>query len=108
MTSQPSSQPLVSVLMPTYGHAAFIQRAITSLFAQTLSNWELVIVDDGSPDATHTALGGWLYDPRVRYTRLPQNVGLGAVLNAAAQLATGRYIAYLPSDDLYFPEHLAR
>lgn len=106
--NHPPNQPVVSVLMPTYGHAAFIRRAVGSLFAQSLSDWELVIVDDASPDDTPAALAPWLADPRVTYTRLPQNVGLGAVLNSAIQYARGRYIAYLPSDDLYFPDHLAQ
>ena len=99
--------PLVSVLMPTYKQAAFVRRAIESLLAQTLADWELLIVDDGSPDETGQIAAGYLDDPRVRYTRLERNGGLGAALNLAAAQARGRYVAYLPSDDVYYPEHLA-
>lgn len=99
--------PLVSVLMPTYGQAAFVTRAIESLLAQTLRDWELVILDDGSPDDTADVVRPYLADPRVRYTRRERNGGLGDALNAAMGLARGRYMAYLPSDDLYYPEHLA-
>ena len=100
--------PRVSVLMPTYRQAAFIRRALESLRAQTFADWELVVVDDGSPDETGAILAPYLSDPRVRYHRLPRNEGLGAALDHATRLARGRYLAYLPSDDLYYPDHLAR
>jgi hypothetical protein len=100
--------PVVSVLMPTYNQSAFILRAIESLRAQTFSDWELVIVDDGSTDDTETTLAAVLDEPRIHYHRLERNQGVGAALNAATRLACGRYLAYLPSDDVYYPEHLAR
>src|SRR4051812_43379467 len=70
--------PRVSVLMPTYKQAHFIRRAIDSLCAQTLTAWELIIVDDGSPDDTRAVLNSALADPRLQYQRLPHNHGLGA------------------------------
>lgn len=103
-----ASAPRVSVLMPTFKQAAFIRRAIESLLAQTFSGWELVIVDDGSPDETGAIVQPFLLDDRIRYKRLPRNTGLGAALNHATDLARGRYIAYLPSDDVYYPDHLQR
>lgn len=98
--------PRVSVLMPSYGQARFIGRAIASLQAQSVGDWELLIVDDGSPDATAAAVAPFLGDPRVVYRRLERNLGLGAALNLALEMARGRYIAYLPSDDLFYAEHL--
>lgn len=98
--------PRVSVLMPTYDHAAFIQRAIDSLLAQTYHDWELIIVDDGSPDATADAVAPYLSDSRISYHQQGENRGLGAALNAALELAQGALIAYLPSDDLYHADHL--
>lgn len=92
--------------MPTWGHAHFIARAIESLRAQSLADWELVIVDDASPDNTRAAVAPYRQDPRVRYERLARNAGLGAALNRALDLARGRFIAYLPSDDLYHGHHL--
>lgn len=98
--------PCVSVLMPTYKQASFIHRALESLFAQTFTEWELVIVDDGSPDETAQAVAPYLADSRIRYHRHDKNLGVGAALTTATGLARGKYIAYLPSDDLYYPRHL--
>jgi Glycosyl transferase family 2 len=107
-TPGPGSVPLVSVLMPTFRHAAFIERALLSLLGQVQRDWELVVVDDGSPDATAEVVARHLHDERIRYVRLERNVGLGAALNVATEAARGRYLAYLPSDDVYYPEHLER
>ncbi len=97
----------VSVLMPTHNHAAFIRRAIESLCGQTYGNWELIIVDDASTDRTADLVAPYLDDERIRYTRLPENLGRGAATNSGLDAARGEYIAYLPSDDVYYPEHLA-
>ena len=96
----------VSVLMPTFKQAAFIRRAIDSLLAQTLADWELIIVDDGSPDETGEIVAPYLADPRIHYHRLERNRGLGATLNEALRHAQGDMIAYLPSDDVYYADHL--
>jgi glycosyltransferase involved in cell wall biosynthesis len=99
--------PRVSVLMPTFNQAAFISRALESLIAQTFSNWELVIVDDGSTDKTLAAIKPYLVDKRIQYHQLDENQGLGAALNHALRSATAPLIAYLPSDDIYYRDHLA-
>jgi hypothetical protein len=98
----------VSVLMPTFKHEGFIVRAVRSLLAQTFGDWELIIVDDGSPDRTAEILAPFRADPRVRYLRNPRNLGLGACLNLATAHARGEYLAYLPSDDIYHADHLQR
>ncbi|HEU5434256.1 MAG TPA: glycosyltransferase family 2 protein, partial [Thermomicrobiales bacterium] len=103
----PSERPVVSVVMPTYRQAAFIRRAIDSVRAQALPDWELVIVDDGSPDDTRERIAPDCADPRLRYLRFPRNRGLGAALNAGIAAARADLIAYLPSDDVWQPEHLA-
>jgi glycosyltransferase involved in cell wall biosynthesis len=100
--------PTVSVLMPTYKQAVFLARALESLQAQTLQDWELIILNDGSPDDTEAVVAPYLEDNRIQYHRWERNQGIGAALNHLTQLARGRYIAYLPSDDVYYPEHLAR
>src|SRR6476661_7395721 len=97
----------VSVLMPAYNQAHFIGRALDSLMAQTLPDWELILVDDGSTDATRTVIAPYLDDPRVRYERLDRNRGLGVALNQALAQATAPLIAYLPADDVYYADHLA-
>src|SRR5512142_2618836 len=101
------SLPTVSVIMPTYGHAAFIPRALDSLCNQTFTDWELLIVDDGSPDDTAAVVQPFLADARMRYFRLETNAGLGAALNYGLERARGAWLAYLPSDDVYYAEHLA-
>ena len=103
-----TATPLVSVLMPTFRQALFLPRALRSLLDQQLPDWELLVVDDASPDETPAVLTPFLGDARIRAVRLDRNVGTGAALNLATSLARGRYVAYLPSDDVFFPDHLQR
>lgn len=100
-------RPRVSVLMPTFNQRYFICRAIESLLAQTMTDWELVIIDDGSPDDTHNVVKPYLTDARIHYHSLESNQGLGAALNQALLRAKAPLICYLPSDDVYFADHLA-
>ena len=93
--------------MPTFDQARFLPRAVDSVLAQQRADWELVIMDDGSPDDTSEAVQPYLADPRVVYRRLPGNVGLGAALNRALDVASAPIVAYLPSDDIYHADHLA-
>ena len=105
--SKPGRLPRVSVLMPTHGHAAFIGRALASAQAQTMADWELLIVDDASPDETPAVVMPFLADPRIRYLRRPANGGVGAALNDGLDRTTAPLVAYLPSDDVWFADHLA-
>ncbi|MGE5223223.1 MAG: glycosyltransferase family 2 protein [Omnitrophica WOR_2 bacterium] len=98
--------PAVSVIMPTYKQDAFIRRAIDSLFAQTMADWELLIIDDGSPDQTYASVEPFLVDKRVSYHRLENNLGLGAALNYGLARTQSNLVAYLPSDDVYYRNHL--
>ena len=97
----------ISVLMPTRDQAAFLPRAVRSLLAQTESRWELLIVDDASPDNTPDVVEPFLTDPRIRYVRRAESGGLGRALNDALARTTAPVIAYLPSDDVLYPDHLA-
>ncbi len=99
--------PHVSIFMPTFDQARFICRAIDSLLAQTMPNWELLIVDDGSSDGTGEVVHSYRQDERIRYFRLGANQGLGAALNYALDRSMAPLIAYLPSDDVYYADHLA-
>ncbi|MBD0259553.1 MAG: glycosyltransferase family 2 protein [Cytophagales bacterium] len=96
----------ISVIMPTYKHARFITRALASLLAQTFRDWELIIINDGSPDDTHALVQPYLADQRVRYLRNARNEGLGHCLNQGLAAARHPLIAYLPSDDVYYRDHL--
>ena len=102
-----TAAPRVAVVVPTYDQEEFLPAAIGSLLAQTLADWECVVVDDGSPGDVAAALGRALDDPRLRLLRLPRNAGLGAALNAGVDATTAPYVACLPSDDLWFADHLA-
>jgi glycosyltransferase involved in cell wall biosynthesis len=98
--------PKVSVIMPTYKQAAFISRAISSLLNQSYTDWELLIVDDGSPDDTRAVVLPYLDDIRIRYYTLPENRGMAAALNVGMSLSSAPLVAYLPSDDVFYPDHL--
>ena len=92
--------------MATYEQAHFIQRALDSLLAQTLTDWEALIVDDGSRDGTGEAVLPYLQDGRIRYWRLDRNSGLGNALNEGIARSGAPLLAYLPSDDVYYRDHL--
>ncbi len=94
-----TSQPLVSVMMAAYNAEAYIADSIKSILRQTLSDWELIILNDGSRDQTAAIVQGFT-DPRIRYFENPQNLGLSATRNRMIDLARGRYLAVLDSDDL--------
>jgi glycosyltransferase involved in cell wall biosynthesis len=95
---------LVSIMMPAYNAASYIGQAIESVLAQHYSNWELIIVDDGSTDPT-AALCARYPDPRIRRFHQP-NSGEAGARNRALQEMKGEFIAFLDADDLYLPHHL--
>jgi hypothetical protein len=94
--------------MPTFEQGAFIGRALASLFAQSFTDWEAIVVDDGSRDDTWERLAPWLGDARLRVLRFGRNEGLGRALNAGLDAARAPLVAYLPSDDVWYVDHLAR
>ncbi|WP_010183317.1 glycosyltransferase family 2 protein [Sphingomonas sp. PAMC 26605] len=99
--------PIVSVIMPTYNGADLIGETIASLQAQTLGDFELIIVDDCSTDAT-VSVARSVADPRIRVIAAPVNRRVVLTRNAAFAEARGRYIAALDHDDLSHPTRLAR
>lgn len=102
-----ASEPLVSVLMPAYNASSTIEFALASLFAQSYSNWECVIVDDGSTDGTANVLSR-VIDSRLRVIRFEENVGRGAARIASLKSAKGVYITMLDADDWLYPGKLAQ
>ncbi len=96
--------PRVSIVMPTYNRADTLLRAVESVRAQTFQDWELVLVDDGSTDATRDVLAG-VTDPRVRVFS-QENRGVGGARNRAFEEVRGDLIAFLDSDDAWTPHHL--
>ena len=98
--------PLVSILTPVYKGEHFISSAIESVLAQTYQNFELLIVNDGSPDGSADEIRPYLADPRVRYFE-QSNAGVAAARNCALAHATGKYVGFLDQDDLWLKDRLA-
>lgn len=100
---------LVSIIMPAFNAERFIGASIASVRAQSFEDWELLVSDDGSSDATLAIVSKLAAaDPRIRLLRANTNRGAAQARNAAIAAARGRYIAFLDSDDLWKPEKLAR
>jgi glycosyltransferase involved in cell wall biosynthesis len=99
---------LVSVVTPTYNCADIIGFSIHSVMQQTYEDWELILVDDGSQDATASIAERFAsHDARIRVVRLSTNNGVANARNQGIQAARGQYIAFLDSDDVWLPEKLA-
>lgn len=100
---------LVSVIMPTYNCGKFIAQSIDSVLSQTVADWEIQIVDDCSTDNTEEVLQPYLNQyPNIHYFCLPQNGGPAVARTEAIKRATGKYVAFLDSDDLWLPEKLEK
>jgi glycosyltransferase involved in cell wall biosynthesis len=101
-----AAMPRVSVVIPSYNHAAFIGEAVHSVLTQTLTDLELLVIDDGSRDGSLAVLRG-IDDARLRIVA-QANQGAHAAINAGLAMARGAVLAVLNSDDAYHPERLAR
>ena len=104
-----TKQPLITVVMPNYNGQRFVEQAIDSVLAQTYTNFELIVVDDCSTDASlqlveKKAAG----DSRIRVITMDHNSGVANVRNTGIREAKGEYIALLDNDDLWTPDKLER
>jgi glycosyltransferase involved in cell wall biosynthesis len=97
--------PLVSVIIPAFNAEAFIARAIDSILRQTEQDFEIIVSDDGSRDATAAQVARYAHDDRVKYIS-HANRGASHAKNLAARQARGEYLAFLDSDDLFAPTAL--
>lgn len=102
-----SRHPEVTVFIPAYNRRDFIAPAIHSILAQQYKDFELLVVDDGSTDGTAEFVESFA-DPRIRVERNGRNLGIPATRNRGLELARGRYIALLDSDDYAYPDRLGR
>jgi glycosyltransferase involved in cell wall biosynthesis len=100
-------QPLVTVLMPVYNAEAFLREAIESILQQTLTNFEFLIIDDGSTDNSVSIIKSY-NDDRIRFVQNEQNCGISATLNLGIELATCELIARMDADDISYPERLQK
>ncbi len=98
--------PAVSVILPTYNRLQYLRPAVDSVLAQTFSDWELIIADDGSNTQTLDYLQTVASHPQVRLLTLPHTGNPSVVRNTAVREARGEYLAFLDSDDLWLPRKL--
>lgn len=102
------SEPKISVIIPVYNSENSIKRAIESIQKQSMRNWELIIIDDGSIDETANICKNLTYyDNRIKYF-YQENSGPSAARNKGIMLSNGKYLAFLDADDTYSPEFLER
>lgn len=105
--TQESEPPLVTVAMPVYNAGQYLRLAVLSIVGQTFTDWELLIIDDGSTDNALQNIAD-IDDARIRILRDGTNKGLAVRLNEAIDLARGRYFARMDSDDASYPERFVR
>lgn len=98
-------RPLLTIGLPTYNSRAWLPLSVGSIFSQTFQDWELIAVDDGSHDESHSVLQ-LLRDPRVTVISWKQRLGLAARLNEITSLARGKYLARMDADDFMHPARL--
>ena len=107
-TRENARPPAVSILLPTYNRAGFLPQAFEAIRGQRFTDWELVIIDDGSNDDTAEVVrkgtADWIQP--VRYVR-QENQGVAGARNAALDLAGGDFVAFFDSDDVWLPHHLS-
>jgi len=102
-----SGRPLITVAMPVYNAGPFLRLAVLSIVKQTFSNWELLIIDDGSTDDALSAISD-IHDVRIHILHDGTNKGLAARLNEAIDLARGEYFARMDQDDVSYPQRFEK
>lgn len=101
-----SADPRVTVLMPVYNAGPYLREAMDSILAQTFTDFEFLIVDDGSTDGSVKIVRSYT-DPRIRLVQNERNLRLAATLNRGLDLARGEYVARMDADDISLPPRLA-
>lgn len=104
--SPQSQTPKVSVIIPAYNTAPFIAETLNSVFGQTFQDFEVIIINDGSPDTAELEVALKPYMSRIRYIK-QKNRGLPGARNAGIRIARGELLAFVDSDDLWMPDYLA-
>jgi glycosyltransferase involved in cell wall biosynthesis len=102
-----SNLPTITVIIPTYNHAQFLKEALTSLLAQTYTDWEALVVNNFSDDDTVAVVNAF-NDSRIVLENFHNNGNIASSRNRGIELARGKYIAFLDSDDTWYPKKLAK
>ena len=98
---------LISIITPSYNSEKYLKECIESVLNQTYSNWEMLIVDDASIDGSRSIIESYSSkESRIKAILLDENIGAAEARNIAIDRSEGRYIAFLDSDDIWFPEKL--
>jgi glycosyltransferase involved in cell wall biosynthesis len=100
--------PLVSVILNSYNQARYLAQAVESVLAQSLDDFELIVIDNGSADQSKAVLNGYACDPRIRLQLCSDNVAITRRFNQGVSLARGQFVSFLYSDDYYLPTKLER
>lgn len=99
--------PVISIVTPSYNSSLFISNTIESVLSQTITDWEMIIVDDFSNDDSAEIVQSFVEkDHRIKLIKLNRNLGVAEARNVAINEASGRYIAFLDSDDIWLPNKL--
>ena len=99
--------PKVSIIMPVYNTASFLKEAIESILSQTYSNFEFIIINDGSTDSSKSIIESF-NDPRIKVINNEHNIGIIATRNKGLTYAQGEYIACMDSDDISLPTRIEK
>ena len=102
-----TESPKISVVIPVYNREKYVQSAVDSILSQTFSDFELLVIDDGSTDGSIAVVQSYS-DPRIRFVRNNTNLGVSATRDKGIQLARGEYLAFLDSDDCAYPDRLRK
>ncbi|MFZ1685799.1 MAG: glycosyltransferase [Flavobacteriales bacterium] len=102
-----ANKPVVTVLLPVYNAGAYLRTAIGSVLVQSFTDFELLLIDDGSTDGSASIIGGF-HDPRIRVITHERNRGLVAALNTGLDQARGSFIARMDADDAMRPDRLSK
>lgn len=104
-----NNPPLVSIITPVFNSEKYLRLTMESVLNQTYQNWEMILADDCSTDSSYSIAQEFaLKDKRFISLRLPKNSGTATARNAALELAAGKYIAFIDSDDLWLPAKLEK
>jgi len=100
-------QPLISVIMPVFNGEKYLSLAIESILEQTFTDFEFIIINDGSTDDSEKIILSY-QDRRIRYIKNKENLNIGRTLNKGIDLAKGKYIARMDCDDISLPNRFER